>query len=293
MTDNTIFKPAVVRRTRNFSIRGVDYVVNEWGDSSLPLMIYLHGWGDTGSTFQFVADHLADDWYIVAPDWRGFGRTEYRAPTYWFPDYVADLHALAGHYSPDDAVRLVGHSMGANVGSLYAGAIPERVQSFVNIEGFGLPDSDPDDAPGRYRRWIEEGSAEQRYSDYTDFSELAKKIRKRSPEMSAEAAEFVAREWAVLDADGVVRIRADPNHKLPNATLYRRAESEACWQQITANTLLVSGGESRFEEQFGLTSLLPFPDSETVSIAGAGHMIHFERPGELADEIGRFFSKHL
>ena len=232
MTDNSDYPPTIQRRTREISVRGVDYVVNEWGDASAPLIFYAHGWGDTGSTFQFVADHLANDWFVVAPDWRGFGKTEFRAPTYWFPDYVADLHHLLSVYTPEDAVRLVGHSMGANIGSLYSGAVPERVQSFVNIEGFGLPDSDPTDAPGRYRKWIEEGSVEQRYSDYSDFSELAEKIRRRSPEMSVEAAEFVAREWAALGDDGVVRVCADPNHKLPNAVLYRRAEAEACWKQI-------------------------------------------------------------
>lgn len=293
MTDNSDYQPAIERRIRNFTVRGVDYVVNEWGDESAPLIFYLHGWGDTGSTFQFVADHLADSWFVVAPDWRGFGRTEFRAPTYWFPDYVADLHHLLSVYSPDSPAKLIGHSMGANIGSLYSGAVPERVKSFVNIEGFGLPDSDPTDAPGRYRKWIEEGSVEQRYSDYADFSELALKIRKRSPEMSEGAAEFVAREWAALGDDGVVRICADPNHKLPNAVLYRRAEAEACWKQITARTLLVSGGASNFAEQFGLSSLLPFPDAETVSIDGAGHMIHFERPAELAAEIDRFFRQDL
>lgn len=293
MTNNAIYIPVIDRRTREFSIRGVDYVVHEWGDATSPLIIYLHGWGDTGSTFQFVADHLAKDWLVVAPDWRGFGRSRFRAPTYWFPDYVADLHELLEHYTPESPARLVGHSMGANIGSLYAGTFPERVQSFANIEGFGLPDSDPTDAPGRYRKWVETGREEQRYSSYDDFAELASKIHKRSPNMSAEAAEFVAREWALLCDDDEVRIRADPNHKLPNATLYRRSEAEACWQQITARTLLVAGGESRFAEQFGLTATLPFPDAESVSIAGARHMIHFERPFELAHEVDRFFRKDL
>ena len=293
MTDNPDYQPTAERRTRNFAVRGVDYVVNEWGDESSPMIFYLHGWGDTGSTFQFVADHLAENWYVVAPDWRGFGRTDFQAPTYWFPDYVADLHSLLADYTPENPVRLVGHSMGANIGSLYAGAIPERVGSFVNIEGFGLPDSDPTDAPGRYRKWLEEGSVEQRYSDFPDFSGLAAKVRKRSPEMSSGAAEFVAREWATLGDDGVVRIKADPNHKLPNAVLYRRAEAEACWKQITATTLLITGGASRFAEQFGASSSLPFPDAETVSIDGAGHMVHFERPVELASEINRFFAQDL
>ena len=38
---------------------------------------------------------------------------------------------------------------------LYAGVMPERVAAFVNVEGFGLPESDPDNAPAHYRRWLE------------------------------------------------------------------------------------------------------------------------------------------
>ena len=117
--------------------------------------------------------------------------------------------------------------MGGNVAGLYAGAMPERVQAFVNIEGFGLSDSDPDAAPDRYRGRIEKGYDLPAYSDITDFSSLAKRIRRRSPRMTMVQAEFVAREWASSDEDGNVHLRADPRHKLSNAVLYRRGEAEA------------------------------------------------------------------
>jgi pimeloyl-ACP methyl ester carboxylesterase len=35
------------------------------------------------------------DWRVVAPDWRGFGLSEGNNDVYWFPDYIADLDALA------------------------------------------------------------------------------------------------------------------------------------------------------------------------------------------------------
>ena len=64
---------------------------------------------------------------MIAPDWRGFGRTFHRAPGYWFPEYLADLDDLLSKYSPTAPVRLVGHSMGGNIGGLHAGAMPGRV----------------------------------------------------------------------------------------------------------------------------------------------------------------------
>lgn len=287
------YKAAIVRRERVLPVRGVEYCVYEWGDEKAPLFFYLHGWADTGSTFQFVVDALASGWRIVAPDWRGFGRTTYRSDAYWFPDYLADLHELLAHYSPDAPVRLVGHSMGGNIASLYAGTMPERVSALINIEGFGLNDSDPAEAPQRYRDWIESRQAGPTFADYPDFGSLARRIKKRSPGISQLQAEFVAREWAREEADGMVRLRADPNHKLPNPVLYRRAEAEACWERISAAILLIYGDQSSFAGPMEGPRSLPFPDAQSCCIVGSGHMIHFEAPQILAEQIERFLQKPL
>jgi pimeloyl-ACP methyl ester carboxylesterase len=144
MADNSIYELIRKGTRRSLDIRRVRYSVTEWGDPDAPTFFYLHGWGDAGATFQFVVDALQNDWHVVAPDWRGFGRSVVECSSYWFPDYLADLHALLEVYSPAEPVRLVGHSMGANIGGLYAGTMPERVRAFVNVEGFGLTDSEPD-----------------------------------------------------------------------------------------------------------------------------------------------------
>lgn len=287
MPDSDIYEPKRARRSARLSIRGVDYEVSEWGSASDPLLVYLHGWGDTGSTFQFVVDELRRDWFVIAPDWRGFGRTAVDAPTYWFPDYLADLDHLLRHYSPDVPVRLVGHSMGGNVAGLYAGAMPERVVNLVNLEGVGLPDTAPTEAPGRYRDWIESGHTRPEFSERDNFSALAKTIRRNSPRMTAAQAEFVAREWAEENTAGRVRLRANPAHKLPNPVLYRRAEAEACWRNVAAEVLLVAGRHS----DFGSYIDLPYPRRQVAWIEDAGHMLHFEQPGSLAHLMEEFLTK--
>ncbi len=279
-------------RAQSLNIRGVEYHINEWGDFDAPLIFYLHGWADTGSTFQFVVDALTSRWRVIAPDWRGFGRSTTYREAYWFPDYLADLHEILNHYSPDTPVRLVGHSMGGNVGSLYAGTMPERVKAIVNVEGFGLPDSDPVDAPERYRQWLTASGVRPTFTSYPDFDSLAARVMKRSPALSAEQADFVARQWA-CDDGGSIRLRADPNHKLPNPVLYRRAEAEACWRNIRARVLLVCGTSSPFAQQFGDPESLPFPNSRTCSISGVGHMLHFEAAERLAHALEEFFKKPL
>lgn len=293
MTEKDNYQSIVPRSVRELPVRSANYHVYEWGSPDAPLVVYLHGWGDTGSTFQFVVDALESEWRVIAPDWRGFGRTSCECTGYWFPDYLADLDALLEIYSPEDPVRLIGHSMGANVGALYAGTIPERIAAFINIEGFGLPDSKPADAPGRYREWITAAANAPAFSEYQDYEALAFRIRKRNPGMSAPAAEFVAREWGQAGADGVVRLRADPLHKLPNPVLYRRAEAEACWRATTAETLLIVGSESRLAAHFGVEAGAMYPEAQQAMIDKVGHMLHFEAPQALAAAIERFLLQTL
>ena len=302
MNESAIYEPRVARRTEKHDIRGVQYEVSEWGDRADPMIMYLHGWGDCAATFQMVVDQLSRDWFVVAPDWRGFGGSSVDAQAYWFPDYLADLDQLLAIYSPKAPVRLVGHSMGANVGGLFAGAMPERVAAFVNVEGFGLTDSNPLDAPKRYRRWIEESRIPPVFSDYADFSALARRVKKRSPRAADAVTEFVARAWAE-ERDGRISLRADARHKLPNAVLFRRAESEACWRQVAAPVLLLEGSESDFAPptdprlELGIREVgirdLPFKSAVLETIPDAGHMMHFEAPAALAAHIEAFFVKHL
>ena len=120
--------PYVARRESRsefIPVRGLSYHVRHWGDASLvtaerPPLVMVHGWMDVGASFQFVVDALADDRYVVAPDWRGFGLTDTpQEDSYWFADYLGDLDALIDAtlkpFAGLTQVDLVGHSMGGNV----------------------------------------------------------------------------------------------------------------------------------------------------------------------------------
>ena len=293
MSTTNVYQPIQRSLRREFEIRGANYSVTEWGDPNAPLIVFLHGWADTGSTFQFVVDTMQDEWHVVAPDWRGFGRSTVACASYWFPDYLADLDELLHIYTPDEPARIIGHSMGANVAALYAGTMPERVRAFVNLEGFGLVDSDPQDAPARYRKWLEETRAGQVFLEYRDLAALADRIARRNPNMSAMQAAFVAAEWAEEQEDGRLVLRADPAHKLPNPVLYRRAEAEACWRGIEAEVLLVTGGRSELARRFADVTGASCPADREVRIDNAGHMLHFEAPAALAAEIEGFLRGHV
>ena len=63
-------------RSRFVPIRGLSYHVRTWGDPAARKLFLLHGWMDVSASFQFLVDALADDWHVLAPDWRGFGLSE-------------------------------------------------------------------------------------------------------------------------------------------------------------------------------------------------------------------------
>ena len=289
------YQPRVVRRSRRIALRDVDYHVSEWGEAGRPRLFFLHGWGDSGSTFQFVVDALSEDWHVIAPDWRGFGRSAHTGQSYWFPDYLADLHALLNEYEPDSPALLVGHSMGANVIGLYGGVMPDRVRGFVNLEGFGLADADPEEASPTYRRWIEGMEGPSAFASYASFDDLARRIMRRNPFATLERARFVAAEWASPAEGGGVELRADRRHRLPNPVLYRRAEARACWQRFIAPVLLVAGADSAYAASgSGLAEYAQMfaGSADSLCVPQAGHMLHIEAPAAIAAAI-EGFAQHL
>jgi pimeloyl-ACP methyl ester carboxylesterase len=277
-----------------FITRGLRFQLHRWrGAAPHPLML-VHGWGDTGDTWQFVVDQLSADRTCIAMDMRGFGRTQRPDDGYWFPDYLADLEALLDHISPDQPVDLVGHSMGANIVMLYAGVRPQRVRRVVNLEGFGMPRTTPDQAPARYAQWLDEVRSPARFSTYEDYEQFIKVLARRNPRTSPERLEFIAKSWARCGADGGrIELWADPRHKHVNPVLYQRDQAEACWRAITAPILFVTGGQSelakRMHSEIGEAYLREMLQNVTpATIEGAGHMLHHERPEEVAALIERF-----
>jgi pimeloyl-ACP methyl ester carboxylesterase len=292
----------VLREARHetLRVRGLDMHLTRWGpepSGSMPPVFLLHGWLDCGETFQFMVDALQQDRPMVALDWRGFGRSEWPQQGYWFPDYLGDLDAVLEQLSPGVAACLVGHSMGGNIVCSYAGVRPERVRCVVNLEGFGMARTSPEQAPRRLRKWLDQLKAPQEPKFYASFEELASVVRFRYPRFSAPQAAFVAAAWGKLDRGGQVRLAADPRHHWINPVLYKREDAEACWRELRAPLLLLVGELSDLPAKLGADGTpaafrANFPHLEIAHVAGAGHMLHIERPDLVAPLIEAFLDKH-
>jgi pimeloyl-ACP methyl ester carboxylesterase len=301
------YEPRRVPASALHAVRGIAYHVLQWGDASMatperPPLIMLHGWMDVGASFQFVVDALAAaegfERWVIAPDWRGFGHTHAPAGTdsYWFADYLGDLDALLPALGIHGAIDLVGHSMGGNVAMLYAGVRPGRIRRLVNLEGFGMPETQPDDAPRRLEKWLDALAEPQTLRDYASVDDVAARLLKNNPLLTPDKAAWLAPHWSEPQADGRWHILGDPAHKRPNPVLSRRAETLAVWRRIAAPVLWVEGNLTDVTKWWGdryprsdfEARLAEVPGVQRVTLEPCGHMLHHDQPEALAGHLARF-----
>ncbi len=290
-----MYQPVRAPRHERLAVRGLDTRLTWWGEPSESPVVLLHGFMDCGPTWQFLVDCLPDSWTCVAPDWRGFGGTQWAAQGYWFPDYLADLEALLQTLVPHRRARVIAHSMGANIASMYAGVRPERLEWIANLDGIGLPRVPPAEAPGRYERWLNELIEPPRGTRYESVAHLAESLLKRNERLTRARAEFIAEAWSrdAPEESGAVSLRFDPRHRIVNPVLYRREEAEACWARMTIPMLLLKAGRSEFLSRLGDDGSIEraqaqFPTLRIVTLPEAGHSMHHEEPQTVARHIVEF-----
>src|ERR1700758_573819 len=92
-----------------------------------PPLLCLHAHMMQGATFTALADALATDCRIIAPDQRGHGESSHAA-TYTREDYLGDLDALLTLLDLPQVV-LLGNSLGGVNAYQFAARYPERVQA--------------------------------------------------------------------------------------------------------------------------------------------------------------------
>jgi pimeloyl-ACP methyl ester carboxylesterase len=295
-------KPAT---SRFVDIRGERHHLQTWGEPQWPRLVLLHGWMDVGASFQFLVDALARDWYVIAPDLRGFGRSAWQAQGYWFYDYFADLEALLAHFVADGPARLVGHSLGGNIAMGYAGVRPERVQRVVSLEGFGIPAEAPDAAPRKVAKWLDAIADPPSFRTFASIDAVADTLQKKNRRLPRDKAEFLAQRWAASFPDGRAELVSDPRHKLPFPHAYRMDEIVAMWRKVTAAVLWVAAEDSEIprwlashpEGEAGADGLdevrrriAHVPGAALATVADAGHMLHHDQPARVAAVIEPFLA---
>ncbi len=159
--------PAAVNRSEYLPVNGEKlYLLIRGADQQLPVLLWVHG-GPGGAErplFRFFNEQLEKNFTVVYWDQRGAGRSydpkeDPRQLT--ISRHLADLDAVVDHLSstlPSTRIFLVGHSWGAALSLLYAGAHAHKISGVVAVNPL---------ISARDQRWAEYnfvlGEAERRH----------------------------------------------------------------------------------------------------------------------------------
>lgn len=275
------------------TVRSLGYNLHVGGPEHGPIVFLLHGLMDTGASFDPLARHLPSDWRLIAPDWRGHGASDNAPQGYWFPEYVADLETMIAQLAdPADTVTLIGHSMGGQVASLFAGLRPARVSRLVCLDSLNVPATPVTDIPRRYRSWLDAQSTPPAPRTYDDLDSLAARIRQRYPELQESHIAQLAQAWSRPTDNGRLRLATDPRHRVPFPGGFHPEDAMAVWREVTAPVLCLDAGESQATRWIDSETMARrracFQQVEHAVIPDCGHMLHLEKPAAVAEKITAF-----
>jgi pimeloyl-ACP methyl ester carboxylesterase len=278
-------------RDRVFELPGLELAALEWGEARGIRALALHGWLDNANSFDLLAP-LLEAFHILALDCAGHGASGFRSPD---ADYnlwqdVRDVLEVANQ-AGWETFSLIGHSRGAAIATLVAGAFPHRVARLVLHEG-GIPMLDRDgNAAAGLARAIEDSWALANRSGRV-FPTRKEAIAERASgftKTTVAAAEILARR-SLRRVEGGYQWHADQRLKGRSPMRMTQGQIESFIDRTTAPVLAFFAEESPFANTPWFRSLMArFRDVRAVELPG-GHHCHLEG-GEvrIAEEVRRFF----
>ena len=268
------------------------FAAKAWGPKDGRPFMALHGWLDNAASFDFLGPRLGGV-RLLALDLAGHGLSEYRPEgvPYHFVDYVRDIVAVAEEIGWE-RFGLLGHSLGAAIATLIAGAFPKRVSQLILIEGLGPLASASHELPTSLARSVSEQLefSKKRKPVYTSSDEAAR-ARQQASDISLSAACALV-ERGLKPCEGGFTWRSD--HRLRATSPQRLSEQQvrAFLQRIEAPTLLILGEEglgSRYMAIRERATLLRH--LEIVSLPGLHHL-HMDLAPAVAHVVNHFFRVH-
>ena len=241
-------------------------------------VIALHGWLDNAATFSRLAP-LLNGIRIVALDLPGHGHSDHRpvGAAYNIWDYAHDVLQTAEQFGWQQ-FSLLGHSMGAIVSVLLAGAMPDRIERLALIDGVIPYTGEADTAPQKLGESLQALLAvdEKRKPVYATFEQAVAARMKGVGAVSREAAERLAQR-GLMPVPGGYTWRTDARLMLPSPMRLTRAHALAFAQRVTcpASLILAEQGLMTRPETLELCESLPF----TLHRLPGGHHLHLDDQG--------------
>lgn len=265
---------------------GIAIAGDTWGDPDGPLVVLLHGGGQTRHAWKGAGETLGKSGYhAVAFDARGHGDSDWADPEAYGPDFmVEDLSRVTQALGCENPI-LVGASMGGGVSLMSIGT------GKVDAKALVLVDMAPRIEPEGTRR-IQE-FMDQKPDGFDSLEEVAAAIANYQPHRPRPRNLDGLAKNVRRAANGKYRWHWDPARRRSQVanTAYRKKLHD-CADTLAVPTLLVRGGLSDVLSEAGAQSFLEqCPHAEYVSIKDAAHMVAGDRNDIFADSVIEFLGR--
>ena len=270
-----------------------EIIASEWGDNMNPLVIMLHGGGQTRHSWKGVAAKIANlGFYVIAHDLRGHGES------FWDSngDYTFDAHR-------DDLVKIIqqlgkkANLVGASLGGMISLSLAGHKEESKHCSGLIMVDigmRPNDEGSDRIVEFMRSGAkgfasveeAADAVSGYLQHRERPKDISGLKKNLRLKEDGRYYWHWDPLfltDRTGMGEVREERFKQLENSA-----------KRITVPTLLVQGALSdiltnKEKEEF----LNAVPHARFAEIQQATHMVVGDKNDIFAEAIVDFLSEHI
>ncbi len=269
-----------------------------WGDSANPPLICLHGGRDHSRSWDQIAEALSDRYYVVAPDLRGHGDSEWSVGgEYSTSQNVVDFLTLIARLN--GPVRVLCHSFGGHISFIAAGAYPERFHSIIAIEGrlAGMPE---------VRRftpeWLRDYVDARRDLEtrnprvYPNIDAATARVSEQNPRLDTATARHIAEHAVRAEQSDAVEggegyVWKFDNWSRPGVRQEEVSldEAKGFFAQIDMPVLYIVGGESGAKRNMQ-DAVQHFPHARALVVPGAGHWVHHDEPQLVIETAREFFT---
>ncbi len=275
-----------------FDVRGLRLHAIERGQGE-PVLL-LHGWLDHAHSFDLLAPLLPGR--TIALDFRGHGDSQWvgAGGFYHFLEYVADIDEVIEQLSPGAPIRIVGHSMGAAAGLVYASARPGRVAHLTLMDAVPLSIS-PQEVPARITSYLADLRKTPRKRRRVDsVADAAERLRRNNASLTPQVALLLAEHGVSpdpdLEEDGRLAWKWDPLLRAHSPMPVTEEVVELLCAQATAPMLVLRGEKGMLPPEPELRARFPHLKMTVHTVPGTGHHLHLDAPEEIARHITQAWS---
>jgi pimeloyl-ACP methyl ester carboxylesterase len=278
-------EPVVCRASADVNGRCVSAIV--WGVAPAEAVL-LHGGAQNAHTWDTVALALARP--LIAVDLPGHGRSDWRDDgNYSVATMADDVAATISALAPT-ATTLIGIGLGAPVGLLAADRLGPSIARLVLIDSAsGVRTAATPDAPATSQA-AERVAAFTAHHHFATLDEMIDRTLAYSPGRVSRAVRRGVQHNAKQQGDGSWSWRWDPRQR--GERDYAFDETAAALARFAGPILLVRGELSDIvTDDLASAFTAVHPDTQLVTMTGAGHAVQGDRPVELAQALLAFTNR--